>query len=160
VPQFSIRISDDSLTFSAAHFLTLADGQCERLHGHTYRVAVELCGPLDENQYVADFVAVRRAVQGILSCLDHCVLLPEHNPAIDISSTSNKIEISIAGHRLVFPKDDCLLLPIANTTTELLAEHVGNRILGSLRELGVAKPARLRIEISEGGGSAAIVEIG
>ena len=42
---FHIRIADDDLVFCAAHFITLEGGGCERLHGHTYRVAAEVHGP-------------------------------------------------------------------------------------------------------------------
>ena len=42
---FHVRIADDDLVFSAAHFITLEGGACERLHGHTYRVAAEVYRP-------------------------------------------------------------------------------------------------------------------
>ena len=70
---FSIRVANDDLTFSAGHFITLEDGCCERLHGHSYRVAVEVGGSLNENQYVIDFVAVYNILKAILSELDHRV---------------------------------------------------------------------------------------
>jgi len=54
MPKFHIRIAGDELVFDAAHFITAADG-CEHLHGHSYRVAIEVSGPLDEHQCVAIF---------------------------------------------------------------------------------------------------------
>ena len=54
-----VRITKDYLVFSAAHFITYAGDICERLHGHNYRVQAELEGPLDENQYVIDFIVLR-----------------------------------------------------------------------------------------------------
>ena len=45
--EFSVRVSGDQFGFSAAHFITLADGQQESLHGHDYRATVEVSGPLD-----------------------------------------------------------------------------------------------------------------
>ncbi|MCE9527188.1 MAG: 6-carboxytetrahydropterin synthase, partial [Planctomycetales bacterium] len=56
---YHIRLDKEHHVFSAAHFITFAGDDCERLHGHNYRVACEVHGELDENQYVVDFIAVR-----------------------------------------------------------------------------------------------------
>ena len=77
-----VRVTKDHLVFSAAHFITFNGNICERLHGHNWRVAVELAGPLDENSYVFDFIALRDALQAIVLELDHRVLLPTEHPAI------------------------------------------------------------------------------
>lgn len=37
-----------SFTFDAAHQLLHHDGKCRFLHGHTYRVCVEVSGPLEQ----------------------------------------------------------------------------------------------------------------
>ena len=39
---YAIRVEKENLKFSSAHFLIFEDGTAERLHGHNYRVAVEL----------------------------------------------------------------------------------------------------------------------
>lgn len=59
-------------TFSAAHHLTDYYGECERPHGHTYRLAVTVEGPIQKNGLVLDFVALKKIVQEkILEKLDH-----------------------------------------------------------------------------------------
>lgn len=59
-------------TFSAAHHLTDYYGECERPHGHTYRLAVTVKGPVQKNGLVIDFVVLKKHVeQKILSKLDH-----------------------------------------------------------------------------------------
>jgi 6-pyruvoyltetrahydropterin/6-carboxytetrahydropterin synthase len=158
MPQFHIRLAGDDLVFSAGHFITLADGQCERLHGHTYRVAAEIYGPLGDAHYVVDFVAVGNTLKGILAELDHRMLLPTRHPSIRVSAGAEEIEVTFAQRRWVFPQDDCLLLPIANTTTELLTQYVGERLLAALVALGEA-PAMVRIEIGEGSGAAAVCKL-
>ncbi|MBP6333296.1 MAG: 6-carboxytetrahydropterin synthase, partial [Aminivibrio sp.] len=42
-------------TFDAAHNLVEYHGKCERLHGHTYRLAVVLKGSPDREGMIADF---------------------------------------------------------------------------------------------------------
>ena len=159
MPSFHIRLANDALVFCAGHFLALEDGRCERLHGHSYRVAAEVWGPLDENQYVIDFLAAGDALKAIVAELDHRVLLPVEHPAIHVSRRPGEIEVTFAGRRWVFPDDDCLLLPIANTTTELLAQYVGERLLAALGAPGGRSPDRVRVEIGEGTGAAAVCEL-
>jgi 6-pyruvoyltetrahydropterin/6-carboxytetrahydropterin synthase len=159
MPEFHIRIAGDELTFSAGHFITLEDGECERLHGHTYRVAVEVFGPLNDSRYVVDFVAVRNALKAIIAELDHRVLLPSQHSAIQVSSRAAAIEATFDDRRWVFPKDDCLLLPMANTTTESLAQYIGERLSVSLKSLDMASPNRLQIEIGEGTGCSAVCDV-
>lgn len=59
-------------SFSAAHHLTDYHGECERPHGHTYRLAVTVSGPIGKDGLVIDFVELKRVVsEKILSKLDH-----------------------------------------------------------------------------------------
>lgn len=58
--------------FDAAHNLVNYHGKCERLHGHTYRLAVTLTGEPDGEGMIFDFVDLKRAVNElVLSKLDH-----------------------------------------------------------------------------------------
>jgi 6-pyruvoyltetrahydropterin/6-carboxytetrahydropterin synthase len=159
MPNFHVRIANDDLVFCAGHFITLGDGQCERLHGHSYRVAAEVYGPLNENQYVLDFILLRDSMRAIVAELDHRMLLPMQHPRIRVSPRDSEIEVRLDDRRWIFPKDDCLLLPLANTTTELLAQHVGERLLAALADAGVKTTGRVRIEIAEGDGAVGVCEL-
>ena len=158
---FSIRVATDDLVFSAGHFITLDNGQCERLHGHSYRVTAELHGPLDACQCVIDFVAVRDILKHILAELDHRVLLPDRNPTIRVAAGPNEIEVSFSNRRWLFPADDCRVLPLANTTNELLAEYIARCLSAELRARFGQQLAleRMRIEVGEGTGCSAACEL-
>jgi 6-pyruvoyltetrahydropterin/6-carboxytetrahydropterin synthase len=158
--QHHVRVAGDDLVFSAAHFITLAGGLCERLHGHDYRVAAEVSGPLDENHYVVDFVALREALKAILGELDHRVLLPTEHPAIQVAADDREVTATLADRRWVFPRGDCLLLPMPNTTAELLARHIACRLGAELRLRLAFVPARIRIDLDEGLGQTAICQLG
>ena len=150
---FYVRIAKERLTFSAAHFITFNGDVCERLHGHNYRVAVEVHGPLDENQYVVDFIALRDALQSIVDRLDHRVLLPTAHPTIRVAEQAGgeagEVIATHGSNRWVLPRQDCMLLPVANTTAELLARHIGAELLSSLAAAGVAAPSRLQVALDE-----------
>src|SRR5688500_18705068 len=84
VESYLFRLVKERLVFSAAPLIPYAGDICERLHGHNYRVYAEVHGPLDENHYVIDFVALRDALQRIVDALDHRLLLPTGHPTIHV----------------------------------------------------------------------------
>lgn len=122
-------------------------------------MSAEVWGPLDENQYVVDFVAAGNAIKAIVAELDHRMLVPANHPAIRVLSHSGETEVAFAGRRWIFPHDDCLLLPLAGTTTELLAQYVGQRLWAALTALAGRPPDRIRVEIGEGTGASAGCEL-
>src|SRR6218665_2410959 len=92
--QYRVRVTKDHLVFSAGHFVTITTPDvsfCERLHGHNFRVAVEVAGPLDVNQYVFDFIALRDALQAIVAGLDHRMLLPTRHPEIPLTVSDREV---------------------------------------------------------------------
>ena len=147
--QFHVRIEKVSLVFSAAHFITLGDGQCESVHGHDYRVAAEVFGPLGENQYVVDFIALEKILRDLIAPWDHQTLLPLEHPQIRVTATEEEVVARFGDRRWTFPRRDCQLLPLANTTSERLAEYLAERLLAACRTKLQIRPARVRIEISE-----------
>lgn len=157
--QFHVRISKEDLVFSAGHFITLRGDTCERLHGHNFRVAAEVHGPLDENHYVVDFLAVRDTLLAIIGELDHRVLLPTEHPLIRVAADKEQVEVTFDRRRWTFPRSDCLLLPIPNTTTELLARYLGGRLLDELAARTGTRPALVRIEVEESPGFSAVCQL-
>ncbi|MFC1957967.1 6-carboxytetrahydropterin synthase QueD [Chloroflexota bacterium] len=58
--------------FDAAHFLRGYQGKCESLHGHRFRVVVEIkASELDEVGMAYDFTALKQHLADILSRFDH-----------------------------------------------------------------------------------------
>jgi 6-pyruvoyltetrahydropterin/6-carboxytetrahydropterin synthase len=146
--RFWVRVTKDYLVFSAAHFITFNGTVCERLHGHNYRVLVELAGPLDENAYVFDFVALRESLRELVLEWDHHVLLPADHPAIHVTVDDREVTARFEDRRWVFPREDAIVLPVTNTTAELLARHLGRELLRRLAPRGF-NPAALRVHVDE-----------
>ena len=150
---YHVRIEKERLVFSAAHFITYAGDVCERLHGHNYRVYAEVHGPLDENQYVIDFIALRDALQRIVDTLDHRVLLPTSHPTIRVveqpGGDGGEVVATHGQRRWVFPRQDCVLLPLANTTAELLARFIASQLRESLGASLDASVIQLEVGVDE-----------
>lgn len=131
---FRVLLQKEQLVFSAAHFITFAGDICECLHGHNYGVKAEVEGPLDDNQYVVDFIAFRDNLAEIVKQLDHHVLLPDRHPLIQVQQCEHEVITTFREKRWVFPSEDCKILPIGNTTAEQLAWWIANQLKERLHQ--------------------------
>lgn len=154
---YRVRVTKDYLVFSAAHFITFNGDVCERLHGHNWRVAVEVAGPLDANRYVVDFIALRDLTKAICDRLDHRMLLPANHPLIKVTDRGKSVKAVFDDREWVFPREDCVILPIANTTAELLAGWIAGELKPELAKRAPNLTA-LRVEVEENFGQWAIYE--
>jgi 6-pyruvoyltetrahydropterin/6-carboxytetrahydropterin synthase len=156
--RYTVRVSKDYLVFCSGHFISYEGDKCERLHGHNYRAAVEVEGDLDENHYVFDFIALKKRTRAITDELDHRMLLPTRNPLILVEEGPRSVRVRYRDREWLFPRDDCVLLPIENTTAELLARYIGRRLLDDLAQQYAYHPDVLRVEVEESFGQSASCE--
>ena len=156
---FRVLLEKDTLVFSAAHFITFNGNICESLHGHNYRVKCEIIGPLDENGYVVDFIALRDALAEIVKQLDHHVLLPTQHPTINVTEQDGEVIATFEEKRWVFPAADCVLLPVANTTAELLASFIGRQLIQKCRATFGDQVEKLIVGVDENRGQWGVVEL-
>ncbi len=156
--RYKVRVGRDHLVFASAHFISFAGHQCERLHGHNYRAAVEVEGPIGPDFYVIDFVALTRLARAITDTLDHRVMLPTINPVIRVDADAARVRATYRGREWVFPADDCVLLDVENTTAELLARYIARRLRESFAAEIISEPDVLRVEVEEGVGVSATYE--
>lgn len=157
--KFHTKVTKDHLVFSAAHFITFNGNICERLHGHNWRVAAEVSGPLDENYYVFDFIALRDHLQKIVNELDHRVLLPTKHKTISITAENDEVIARFEEKRWVFPVEDCALLPLENTTAERIAWWMAHRLKIEVFDQHSHKIESLRVDVEENFGQWGCCEI-
>jgi 6-pyruvoyltetrahydropterin/6-carboxytetrahydropterin synthase len=157
--RYKVRVSKDYLVFCSGHFISYEGDKCERLHGHNYRTAVEIEGRLDENRYVFDFIALKERTRAITDELDHRMMLATRNPLIRVDEQGRAVRVSYRDREWVFPREDCVLLPIENTTAELLARYIAGRLLDDLQRYHKYRPDILRVEVEENIGQSATCEL-
>ncbi len=156
--RFKVRVTKDHLVFCSGHFISYEGDKCERLHGHNYRTTVEIEGELDENHYVFDFIALKHRTKAITDELDHRMMLATRNPHIHIEEGPRSIRVCYREREWLFPREDCVLLPIENTTAELLARYIALRLIEDLQRQHNYRPAVLRVEVEENIGQSATCE--
>jgi 6-pyruvoyltetrahydropterin/6-carboxytetrahydropterin synthase len=159
--EFSVSVTKDYLVFASAHFITFAGHRCEGLHGHNYRVRVTIAGALDEESwFVFDFVVLKKIMRRLCDEIDHKVLLPLENPKIQLSEAGDFLNVAYEGKpRYVFPKADCALLPVPNTTVEMLAELLTKRLRAELDAMGARGLTMIEMEVEENFGQTAVYRV-
>ncbi|HEV8305876.1 MAG TPA: 6-carboxytetrahydropterin synthase [Gemmatimonadales bacterium] len=155
--EFKVAVTKEDLVFASAHFITLAGHRCEALHGHNYRAGVVVEGGLEaESWYVVDFVVLKRLMKQLTDELDHRVLLPRDNPKLTIAAEGDAVRVAYDGvAKYVFPKRDCVILPVPNTTVEMLAQYLAGRVRTELAGGGAVRLKAIEIEVEENFGQSA-----
>lgn len=93
-------------TFSAAHNLRDYKGKCEKLHGHNWKVEVEVPGKkLGKSGMLIDFHDLKKKLEDILTEFDHGYLNEIH-PFDKINPTSENLA------KYIFESLTCNLSPV------------------------------------------------
>ena len=80
-----LRLAKEDFAFAAAHFTLFPDAAAERLHGHNYRVRVELSGAaLDALGFLVPVAPVKARVRAICATLDERILIPEKSRLLEL----------------------------------------------------------------------------
>jgi 6-pyruvoyltetrahydropterin/6-carboxytetrahydropterin synthase len=157
--QNQICIRKEYLKFSAAHLTIFPDGSHERLHGHNYSTEVRIGLKEIRFEKMTPFAGIKEAIQVICDEWDERVLIATQNPFLTLKPQINhppEIEFLIGKKRYLLPKDDVVLLPLDNITTETLAAEGCRRLVSSLSEkmeFKLIRSIEFRVEESPGQGA-------
>lgn len=155
--EFRVSVTKDYLVFASAHFITLPGHRCEPLHGHNYRTRVAIEGGLDpEAHFVLDFVALKHLMKRLTDEIDHKVLLPLESDIVNVSKQGESVAVAVDGRpRYLFPAEECVLLPVPNTTVEMLARYLAGRVKAELDRAAAVRLSIIEVEVEENFGQSA-----
>ncbi len=156
--RWSIELAKEYFKFSAAHFLIFPDGSSERLHGHNYRVRVELEATLTSHGLVLDFKQAKPVVRAMVDELDEHWLVPGEHPVLRYMHRPDGVtEVRYRELYYAAPRGDVIVLPINNTSSENLAawfaRELKRRLAARFTDLALA---RLRVSVEETSGQAGV----
>jgi len=159
--EFRVSVTKDYLVFASAHFITFAGHRCEGLHGHNYRASVTIEGTLNQEAwFVFDFVELKRIMKRLCDDIDHLVLLPTQSTRVTVTEDGEVVNVAVDGKpRYVFPRKDCALLPIPNTTVEMLAQMLTERLRAELESRGATGLTAFEMEVEENFGQSAVYRL-
>jgi 6-pyruvoyltetrahydropterin/6-carboxytetrahydropterin synthase len=104
--------------WEAAHRLPWHEGDCKYVHGHSYRMMVELEGEPTEDtpggsSMLIDFKHVKRLVKPLVDAMDHATIVAEDDPELQAAME----KLGSKTYELPF-----------DSTAENLATHVARRL--------------------------------
>jgi len=131
--RFRLQLAKETFKFSAAHF-TLLGEDAEHLHGHNYRVAVEVTGRrLDADGLLVGFANLKALLREVCERLDDRVLVPTRSPRLLVAQQGEEIEVRWGDRVYRFPAAEVMLLPLENSSIELLARMLWEELAAALR---------------------------
>jgi 6-pyruvoyltetrahydropterin/6-carboxytetrahydropterin synthase len=159
--EYRVSVAKDYLVFASAHFITFEGHRCEGLHGHNYRARVTVDGRLNERTWlVFDFVELKRIMRRLCDEIDHLVLLPLQSDRVRVVEQGESICVAVDGMpRYQFPRRDCALLPVPNTTVEMLAKLLADRLGAELEAMGAHGLTAIEMEVEENFGQSAVYRV-
>jgi 6-pyruvoyltetrahydropterin/6-carboxytetrahydropterin synthase len=152
--RWSIELEKENFKFSCAHFLIFPDGSAERLHGHNYRVFVEIEAQLSKFGLVIDFKMIKPVVREICDALDEHWIIPGEHAVLRWNERADGIvEVRYLERYYAAPREDVIVLPINNSSSENLASWFARELRRRV-ELRFADVhvARLRVSVEETSG--------
>jgi 6-pyruvoyltetrahydropterin/6-carboxytetrahydropterin synthase len=154
--RFRLCLAKEDFKFSVAHFTVFSPEHAELLHGHNYRVTVELAGrEVGELGLLADLDRVKADIRRLCRALDSRTLLPAGCPLITWEHVDGAIEVAYRDRRYRVPEADVVLLPLANSSMELLARHLWRQLAPTLEGSAVD---HLTVTVEESAGQRAVYE--
>ena len=121
-----------TVTIAAAHFVQTTDTPCKRIHGHNWKVEVEILGNIQNDGMVLDFTIIK----SIINKLDHRLLIPGQSIGI-VKSMSHKHLVELYDLKTqhiyaLVPKESIHIIDVPVITAEYLAQYIHNQIKKSV----------------------------
>ncbi|MCA9003526.1 MAG: 6-carboxytetrahydropterin synthase, partial [Planctomycetes bacterium] len=117
------------------HFLIFSDGTTERLHGHNYRVYVDVTAELSEFGLVIDFNRIKPIIRKICDDLDEHWLVPGEHKVLRVHDRGDGVtEVRYKDLYYAAPTDNVIVMPLNNISTENLATWIGRLLHQRLKE--------------------------
>jgi 6-pyruvoyltetrahydropterin/6-carboxytetrahydropterin synthase len=147
---FRLHVVTDPDRLYCGHMTVYPGGRKERLHGHNFRIFLDVDLADGSMARMVDLDVFRRALDAICAAWKERLLVAEHNPYFElVVDDGREIEFRLCGDRYVCPRDDVALLPIENASVEGLAEHVAalvvERVVGAI-DRAIVVGLEVRIE--------------
>lgn len=114
-----------------AHRLPFHTGGCQNVHGHSYKLWVEVEGEPNGYGMVMDYLDVKHAVQPLVEKLDHAFICDRSDEVMMAFFAENPLKVVIVD----FP-----------TTAENIAAHLVDEIATRLQEQIATAPEEFRLE--------------
>lgn len=151
----SLTIHKEEIDFSAGHFTIFSATEREQLHGHNYYVSMEFDFAIEDNGLSFDYREYKRKLVNLCKTLDRHFLLPGNSPYLPLAEDGEYWHAYFNEKKLVFLKDDVVILPITNVTIEELSHWFLLQMLEDKTSIMKHAIHRITINVFNGPGQSA-----
>ena len=102
------------------HRLLFHEGLCRNIHGHSYKMVVEISGEVAENGMIIDFYDLNKVIDPIIEKYDHAFMCWENDKKLKEFLVNNKMK------RVLVPY---------HSTVENICKDLGMKIIQKLKKL-------------------------
>lgn len=148
----TIEITKEDLKFSVAHFTIFSATERERLHGHNFRVSLDITAEVGPNGMCFSYVAIKQRLRKLVAQYDEYLVLPAESPYLNITEEGDNYRVVFNDETMLFLKADTLLLPIRNSTVEEFARLLLERLLEDSAFIDGNSVRQLIMKVSSGPG--------
>lgn len=157
----TLHLVKQNFKFSSGHFLIFDKTSAEKLHGHNYRVQVEIAVPKDldifSTGYFVDFTVFKKYIKARLDLWDEHVLLPSSHPDMKIEKRDRNYDIKFRDRFYSLPQNEVVLLPVNNTSVEQLSRILAEDFYEEFQKFQVDK---VTVKVEETPGQSASTCVG
>ena len=151
----TIRLAKENMKFSAAHFTLFNAHERERLHGHNFRVEVDIEARMLGNGMCFDYGIYKDRIVALCRELNEWMILPTRSPYLRIEEEGEYLYAHFDGQRIPFLRSDVLLLPIENATLEEFAAWFLQRLSEDREALRAHAITAMEVRVFSGPGQSA-----
>ncbi len=153
---FTLELAKEDMKFSAGHFTIFSATERERLHGHNFRVAVEISARMQANGMGFDYGIYKRRIRELCDAWDEYFILPGQSPYLVIRETGAQVLAEFNGKEIPFLAEDVLILPIVNATVECFSQLFLERLMSDPAEIESFQIEALRVKVYSGPGQCGV----
>jgi len=116
------------------HRLPEHTGLCKNIHGHSYRMVVELNGEILKNGMIIDFYDLGKIVKPVLDSLDHCFLVYSKDKIVLNFLKENKMKMVVVDYL---------------ATVENICADITNKIISEFKKKKIKNISSISVKIYE-----------
>jgi 6-pyruvoyltetrahydropterin/6-carboxytetrahydropterin synthase len=128
---YIFRLNKETFKFSCTHFTIFGPHSGEKMHGHNYQVAFDLhFDDINRTDGLAvDFNLVKPIIKKVCDELDEHILIAQNSTFQKVELKADQYVVTFNKKSYSLPKDDVLLLPLVNISSEELARLLCHRFI-------------------------------
>ena len=148
----TLRLEKESFCFAAGHFAIFSETQREPLHGHNYRVSLQLDVEVNDNGMTFDYNVYKSKIISLCKIVDQTFLLPSESPYMTVEKIGDQYRAHFNQEKIPFLCKDVTLLPVRNITVEELSHWFLQQLLLEQDELDHNSIQALSVRVYSGAG--------